>query len=138
MRKSGASTIVGLGIASILFCAVMSTYYLQHLPNKADLERLEADLRQEFGLHLDSMSAMPMKLVANDQAEDKRLGVEIICTMRPDLRRRPSTVSLYLDRIAAAVLDHPEWRGRISYCSVAHAAPLRVKRVRTAEPGKRP
>jgi hypothetical protein len=122
---------VGLGIVTALFLAVMSMFYLQHLPSKADLARLETDLRQEFGLYLSSAAPIELNFHKPD-GEKGRLGIDVVCTMRPDLRKRPNSVGLHLDRIAESILDHPDWRGKIGSVTVSHAPPLAVTRTRLA------
>ena len=128
MRKS-ASTIVGFGIVTVVFMAIMSMFYLQHVPGKAELKTLEGTLRNEYGLYL--ASAAPMELsMLEPEAEGRRLGVEVICSLRPDLQKRPSTVSVYLDRMAESILRHPDWAGKIDLVTVSHAPPLTLSRTR--------
>ena len=38
----------------------------------------------------------------------------------------------YFDRLADSVLDHPEFKGRVAWATVAHAPPLKVERTRQA------
>ena len=104
----------------------MSTFYLQHIPNQGDLDRLETDLRNEFGLYLSATQPLEMTLVPPPSGTG-RLSLEVVCTLRADLRRRPTSVRLYLDRMAASILDHPDLRGRLSFVSVAHAPPLEIR-----------
>jgi hypothetical protein len=115
-----------LGILSALFLAIMSTFYLQHIPNQADLDRLDTDLRNDFGLYLSSTTPLEMSLLPPPEGGG-RLGVSVVCTMRPDIRKRPTSVRLYLNRIAETILSHPDWRGRVSSVTVAHAPPLEVR-----------
>ena len=132
MGKS-VSTIVGFGIVTVVFMAIMSMFYLQNVPGKADLERLEGSLRDEFGLYL--AAAAPLKLsFLEPEQEGRRIGVEVTCSLRPDLMKRPTTVSLYLDRMAESILSHPDWRGKVDLVTVSHAPPLTLSRTRrTAE-----
>lgn len=122
MNKS-LTTIVGLGIVTAIFMAVMSMFYLQQIPTQEDLNRLEDELRREHGIYLAAASPLDISLLhAEDDAE--RTGLRIECTMRVDLRKQPRAVELYLQRIADSVMDHPDWTGRIAYVTVAHAPPL--------------
>ncbi len=122
MGKS-ATTIIGFGVVTVVFMAIMSMFYLQNVPNKADLDRLEGSLRDEFGLYL--ASAKPLKLsFLEPEEEGRRIGVEVICSLRPDLMKRPTTVSIYLDRMAESILSHPDWRGKVDHVTVSHAHPL--------------
>lgn len=129
--------IVGLGIVTAIFLAVMSMFYLQQVPSKADLQRLESDLRQEFGLCLSSAAPLQLSLVQPDK-QGHHFAVDVVCTLRPDLRKRPTTVGIYLDRIAESILDHPDWRGKIDRVTVSHAPPLEVSRTRQAERDAKP
>jgi hypothetical protein len=51
------------------------------------------------------------------------MGLRVECALRADIRQRPETVNLYLGRIGDSILTHPDWRGKIAYVTVAHAAP---------------
>jgi hypothetical protein len=124
--RRASTSIVGFGIVAALFLAIMSTFYLQHIPNQGDLDRLETDLRNDYGLYLSATHALEMTLHPPPGGTG-RLSLEVICTLRADLRKRPSSVRLYLDRIAASILDHPDLRGRIAFVSVAHAPPLEIR-----------
>jgi len=120
VRRSGVTTIVGLGIVTAIFMAVMSVFYLQQIPTAEDLEQLEGDLRREHGLYLSASAPLKMSLI-RPQDDGERTGLKIVCTMRPDLRQRPGAVQVYLGRMADSVLHHPKWRGRIGYVTVAHS-----------------
>jgi hypothetical protein len=121
VHRSGLTTIVGLGIVTALFLAVMSIFYLQQIPTQADLDRLQDDLRVEHGLYLSAAAGMEVKLIRpEDDAE--RTGLEVVCTLRADIRRHPKTVELYLARIGDSILSHPDWRGKIGYVVISHAA----------------
>jgi len=120
--RRGITTIVGLGIVTALFLAIMSVFYLQQIPTKADLERLADDLRHEHGLYLSAAAKLDVALL--HPQEDKGItGLRISCALRPDIRQQPETVRVYLSRLADSILDHPEWRGRISHVTVIHAVP---------------
>jgi hypothetical protein len=118
--KSGITTIVGLGTVTALFMAIMSVFYLQQIPTKADLERLSDDLRNEHGLYLSAATRVVVKLV-HPAKEGDRLGLQVACALRADIRQRPDTVNLYLGRIGDSILSHPDWRGKIAYVTVAHS-----------------
>jgi hypothetical protein len=117
--RSGITTIVGLGTVTALFLAIMSVFYLQQIPTKADLERLADDLRTEHGLYLSSAVRLDVKL-DRPAREGEHLGVRVSCGLRPDIRQRPETVRVYLLRIADSVLSHPQWEGKVAYVTVAH------------------
>jgi hypothetical protein len=119
--KSGITTIVGLGTVTALFMAIMSVFYLQQIPTKADLERLADDIRNEHGLYLSASSRVNVKLI-HPQKDGDRLGLKVICGLRADIRQRPETVNLYLGRIGDSILGHPDWRGKVAYVTVAHGA----------------
>ena len=123
MRGRGLTTIVGLGIVTALFLAIMSMFYLQQIPTKADLERLEDDIRRAHGIYLSAAHPITASLIRPEEGDDegKRTGVRVLCTMRQDLRQHPRTVKLYLERIADGVIEHPDWRGRVAYVTVQHA-----------------
>lgn len=118
--KSGITTIVGLGTVTALFMAIMSVFYLQQIPTKADLERLSDDIRNEHGLYLSAANRVVVRLI-HPQKEGDRLGLRVQCSLRADIRQRPETVNLYLGRIGDSILAHPDWRGKIAYVNVVHA-----------------
>jgi len=124
--QRASTSIIGFGIVAALFLAIMSTFYLQHIPNQGDLDRLETDLRNEYSLCLSATHPLEMTLHPPPGGTG-RLSLEVVCTLRADLRRRPSSVRLYLDRMAASILDHPDLRGRIAFVSVAHAPPVEIR-----------
>lgn len=117
--KNGITTIVGLGTVTALFMAIMSVFYLQQIPTKADLERLSDDIRNEHGLYLSAASRVVVRLI-QPQKEGDRLGLKVACVLRTDIRQRPETVNLYLGRIGDSILAHPDWKGKIAYVTVAH------------------
>ena len=112
------TTIVGLGLITAIFMAVMSMFYLQQIPTQADLDRLEIDIRREHGLYLSSVSPIDVMLVRPAE-EGERSRLEIQVQMRPDLLKMPQTIDLYLNRIASGVLQHPDWRGKIRRVKVS-------------------
>jgi hypothetical protein len=118
--RRGITTIVGLGTVTALFLAIMSVFYLQQIPTKADLERLADDVRTEHGLYLSAATRVDVKLV-RPPSDGQKSGLEVRCMFRADIRQRPEAVRLYLARIAEGILAHPEWRGKIAYVTVAHA-----------------
>ena len=128
MSGSLASSIVSMGIVCALFMALMSMVYLQHVPGKADLERLERDLRDKFGPYLSAAAKVELAFLEPEN-EGRRLGVEVKLALRQDLRKRPPTVDAYLLRIARRVLDHPEWRGKIDLVRIQHTAKPTVTKV---------
>ena len=127
MGRSSSTTIVALGIVAVLFMAIMSTFYLQQIPTQADLDRLGEDIRREHGLFLASVAPIDVTLHI-PQTEEERTGVSVVLTLRPDLRKKASTIELYLDRIGESVLRHPDWKGRLGYVTVVHAPPLKHSR----------
>ena len=131
MQNRPLTTIVGLGIAAALFMALMSMFYLQQIPTEHDMAQLEADLRREHGLFLSSGTPLEIRLVMPEQ-EGGRPGVHVQCALRPDLAKRPEAVEAYFDRLADSVLEHPEFKGRVAWATVAHAPPLKVERTRQA------
>lgn len=126
MSKS-LTTIVGLGLVTAIFMALMSMFYLQHVPNKADLAQLEGDLRTQFGMVLDTVAPMQMELLQPEH-EGRRMGVRVVCTLRPDLRQRRRSVGLYLERMVQYIEKHPDWRGKVDLIMVAHTAPMKMVR----------
>lgn len=119
--KSGITTIVGLGTVTALFMAIMSVFYLQQIPTKADLERLSDDIRNEHGLYLSAATRVVVRLI-HPQKDGDRLGLRVGCSLRADIRQRPETVNVYLGRIGDGILAHPDWRGKVAYVTVAHMA----------------
>ena len=139
VRRSGVTTIVGLGIVTAIFMAVMSVFYLQQIPTAEDLDQLQGDLRREHGLYLSSSAPLKLDLV-RPKDEGERTGLRIVCTMRPDIRKKPGAVEVYLARMAESVLLHPKWRGRIASVTVAHSgegAPS-VTRYASSDTAKKP
>lgn len=128
----GITTIVGLGTVTALFLAIMSVFYLQQVPTKADLERLADDVRNEHGLYLSSATKVGVKLLMA-QAEGQKNGLEVACSLRPDIRQRPETLRVYLLRIADSILSHPEWRGKIGYVTVVHGSEPKISATREAQ-----
>lgn len=124
--KSGITTIVGLGTVTALFMAIMSVFYLQQIPTKADMERLADDVRNEHGLYLSAATRVVVRLIQPEKKSD-RLGLTLTCALRADIRKRPETVRLYLARIGDSVLSHPDWRGKVAYVTVIHAAEPEMK-----------
>jgi len=120
--KSGITTIVGLGTVTALFMAIMSVFYLQHIPTKADLERLSEYIRNEHGLYLSAANRVVVRLIQPEKEGD-HMGLRVECTLRTDIRKRPDTVNLYLGRIGDSILTHPDWRGKVAYVTVAHVGP---------------
>jgi hypothetical protein len=118
-----------LGIVAAMFLAIMSMFYLQQLPGRGDLVRLENELLDEFGIYLSAAAPLRLEMV-QPEAEGRRLGVEVTCTVRPDLRKQPSVVSHHLDRMAQFILEHKRWRGRIDLVRVNHTPPLKLSRTR--------
>jgi hypothetical protein len=131
--RSGLSTIVGLGIVTALFMAIMSMFYLQQIPTKGDLEALEDSLRVEHGLYLSSAARIETSLL-HPQQDGERTGVRVALTLRADIRKRPKSVDLYLARIAESILVNPAWRGRVAFVTVVHAARPKVSVTRYAAP----
>jgi len=125
VRRSGLSTIVALGIVTAIFMAVMSMFYLQQIPTKGDLEGLEDNVRVEHGLYLSSAARIEISLLRPEQ-DGERTGVRVALTLRADIRKRPRSAELYLARIAESILVHPDWRGRIAFVTVVHAARPKV------------
>jgi len=123
--KSGITTIVGLGTVTALFLAIMSVFYLQQIPTKADLERLSDDIRNEHGLYLSAATRVKLQLIHPQKKED-HLGLRVQCALRADIRQRPETVRLYLGRIADSILSHPDWRGKVAYVVVSHIGPPEI------------
>jgi len=128
--RRGITTIVGLGIVTALFLAIMSVFYLQQIPTKADLERLADDLRHEHGLYLSAAARLDVTLL-QPQEERGITGLRVSCALRPDIRQQTETVRVYLSRLGDSILDHPQWRGRISHVTVIHAVPPELSVTRT-------
>jgi len=116
------TTIIGLGIVTAIFLAIMSMFYLQQIPTQEDLDRLEDDIRRQHGLYLSAAADIDVTLVRPEE-EGARSGLRVVCTLRPDLQRKPTVINVYLTRIADGILAHPEWRGRIAFATIAHAPP---------------
>ena len=133
------STIVGFGIVSAIFLAILSVFYLRQIPNKEDMARLETDLRRQHGFFFAATTPIEIKLLMPEQEGDA-LGVVITCTFRHDLRQKPDAIDLFLDRIGESALEHPDWRGRVGYARVVHTPdPARERtvhpRIETADLG---
>ena len=110
--------------------AILSVFYLRQIPNKEDIARLESDLRREHGLFFSATSPIKIELLMPEK-EGNALGVKISCTFRRDLRKKPDVVDLFLDRIGESALEHPDWRGRVSFARVVHTPdPQRERTVR--------
>jgi len=124
--KSGITTIVGLGTVTALFLAIMSVFYLQQVPTKADLERLADDIRNEHGLYLSAATRVIVKLIPPQKEKGEKMGLTVACALRADIRQRPETLNLYLKRIGESILTHPDWHGKIGYVTVSHAQEPRV------------
>ncbi len=131
MQRS-ATTIVGLGIVTALFLALMSMFYLQQIPTAEDLKRIDADLRREHGLYLSAADPLVLTLIRPDGRE-RKTGVRIECTLRPDIQKRATSVESHLDRLARSVLDHPDLKGRIGYVVALHPAPAACERLVRAD-----
>lgn len=135
--KSPLTTIVALGIVTALFLALMSMFYLQQIPTTEDLRRVEPEIRREHGLYLGASEPLRFAIVRHAR-EGERTGVRVVCTLRPDIQKRPSSVDNHLDRIGRTILDHPDLKGRISFVTVQHSDPLpRERTVRLGEPAPR-
>jgi len=130
--KRSATTIVGLGIVTALFLALMSMFYLQQIPTAEDLRRIDADLRREHGLYLTAADPIVMTLIRPGGTE-RKTGVRLVCTLRADIQKRPSSVANHLDRIAQSVLEHPDLKGRIGYVVATHPAPATCERTVRAD-----
>jgi hypothetical protein len=130
--KSGITTIVGLGTVTALFMAIMSVFYLQQIPTKADLEHLSDDIRNEHGLYLSSATRVTVKMI-HPEKEGEKLGLRVQCSLRADIRQRPETVGLYLGRIGDSILAHPDWRGKLAYVIVSHVGEPQVTITRKAD-----
>ena len=124
------TTIVGFGIVAAIFMAILSVFYLQQIPNKEDMARLETDLRREHSLFFDATAPIDIELVMPAREGDP-IGVRISCTFRADVRKRPETVDVFLDRVGESALEHPDWRGRVGFAQVRHAPdPVRERTVK--------
>jgi len=133
---------MGFGIVAAIFLAILSVFYLQQIPNKEDVARLETDLRREHSLFFDATAPIDIQLVMPEQ-EGQPIGVRIACTFRADVRKRPETVDIFLDRIGESALEHPDWRGRVGYAQVVHTPdPARERMIEpkteTADLGDKP
>lgn len=133
VKKKGLTTVIGLGTVTAIFMAMMSMFYLQQIPTQADLDRLADDMRREHGLYLASAAPIDIRIMRPER-EGERTGLRIECTMRPDLRKRPKTIEAYLERIAVAALEHPDWRGKIGWVTVAHTKPTDITVTRRVPP----
>jgi len=123
------TTIVGFGIVAAIFLAILSVFYLQQIPNKEDMARLEADLRREHSMFFDSTAPIEIGLIMPETDGDP-IGVRIACTFRNDVRKRPETVDVFLERVGESALEHPDWKGRVGYAMVVHTPdPKRERRV---------
>ncbi len=122
------TSIIALGVVAAIFMAVMSVFYLGQLPSQAELDGLEPVIRREHGIYLSSTAPVSMTLILPD-SEGVGVGVRLDCALRPDIRRRPGSVDLHLDRIAETLLESPELKGRIHYVTVAHS--VKPERIRT-------
>ncbi|MEM8884132.1 MAG: hypothetical protein AAGD14_08700 [Planctomycetota bacterium] len=128
------TTIVGFGVVAAIFLAILSVFYLQQIPSKEDMQRLESDLRREHGLFFAATAPISIELLMPKDGGDGAMGVAIDCTLRPDLRKRGETIDLFMQRIAESALAHPDWRGKVSFARVRHAAdPKRERTVRADE-----
>jgi len=115
------TTIMGFGVVGAIFLAILSGFYLQQIPNKEDMARLATDLRQEHGYYFEAEAPVDVQLIMPEREGDP-LGVRVACTFRTDVRKRPEAVDILLGRVGASVMQNPEWRGRVAYATVVHAA----------------
>jgi hypothetical protein len=113
------TTIVALGIVGMLFMSLMSVFYLQQLPSKTDLSQVEGDVRRDHGLYLAANEPLKLVLVPPAKKGDG-IGVEVTCTLRPDIRKKVESVDLHLARICETVLLHPAMNGRVTWVYAQH------------------
>ena len=125
------TSIIALGVVSAIFMAIMSVFYRGQLPSQAELDSLEPIIRREHGIYLSSTAPVSLTLIL-PESEGVGVGVRLECALRPDIRRRPDSVDLHLDRIAETLLDSPELKGRINYVTAAHSAAPERSRTRHA------
>ena len=90
-------------------------------------KRVELSIRPARAARIETSLLRPYE-------EGERTGVRVALTLRADIRKRPRSVETYLTRIAESILVHPEWRGRIAFVTVVHAARPKVSVTRFAAP----
>jgi len=113
------TTIAALGAVGILFMALMSVFYLQQLPSKADLSQVEGDVRRDHGLYLAANEPVKLVLIPPVKSGDG-IGIEVTCTLRADIRQKVESVDMHLQRICETVLLHPALNARVQYALATH------------------
>jgi hypothetical protein len=131
--KKSLSAIAGFGLLGAFFMALMSMFYLQQIPNKADIDRLRTDLKQEHGMILAAKAPLQVELVRTKK-QGSRIGLRVVCALRPAVRRQKASVDTMLDQIGESVLQHADWKGRIRFVEVVHSASPQQHRVVRPEP----
>ena len=108
--------------------ALMSIFYLQQIPNKADVEQLRADLKQEQSMVLAAKAPLQVELI-RPKKKGRGISLRVVCSLRPAIRTQKASVDSMLDQIGASVLQHADWRGRIRFVEVIHSASPEQHRV---------
>jgi hypothetical protein len=67
-----------------------------------------------------------------------KIGLRVVCALRPAIRRQKASVDSLLDQIGASVLHHADWKGRIRFVEVIHSASPEQHRVVRPEPKAMP
>ncbi|MHC4959317.1 MAG: hypothetical protein ACYTGN_13185 [Planctomycetota bacterium] len=120
-----------MSLVALIFLALMSTVYLQHLPSKHDLETLRIEIKGEFGVLLKAGAPLELDLLEPER-EGRRLGLEITCSFRKELRRNPKSIGVEMDRMAQMVMKHRKWRGKVDLVKVVHVSAPKLERVHRA------
>ena len=130
--------MAGFGLFAAIMMAMMSLFYLEQLPGKDKMERLEAELRREHGFYLAATDPIEMKLLVAKKKGDP-MGLKVTCATRMDLRKHgPRAVQGILERVGRSALEHPDWSRRIGYVKLSHAGKPEVEiTVRFEEPKAR-
>jgi hypothetical protein len=126
--KKSLSAIAVFGLLGTLFMAFLSMFYLQQLPSKSDVTHLASDLEMEHGSLLAANAPFSVEIVRTKK-KGSRLGLRIVCSLRPAIRGQKKSVDSMLDQIGDSALHHADWRGRIRFVEVIHAAPPEQHRV---------
>jgi len=112
--------MAGFALIAAVMMALMSLFYLKQIPGKPEMDRLEAEMRQQHGSLLASAEPIAME-IARPKQKGQKLGLKVTCVARPDLRARGErTVQSLLERLGRTALEHNDWKGRIGFVTLVH------------------
>ncbi len=112
--------MAGFALIAAVMMALMSLFYLKQIPGKPEMDKLEAEMRRQHGSLLASSEPIGMEMAPPKQ-KGQKLGLKVTCVARPDLRGRGErVVQKLLERLGRTALEHPDWKGRIGFVTLAH------------------